>query len=333
MDESQANGYGPPFPWSVEKTRAYTRAFNRRIEVKGHYAQRALIRVLLWFFQALSAKGAYRAGAWLGKLLYLLRVRSRVALTNLDIVFGDKKTKVEKERIYRDALINFGRLIITYARLPFMEDKKLIENFPIRNEHIARECYNEGKGAVIIGGHIGIWDLAAARIGMAGYPISIVAKRQPNEVADQLIVDLRERVNLGSIMHKESMARIREGMRHGEGIIMALDQNMKLNQGVFVSFLGRVASTVRSNAWVQRETGAPCFCGYAYQTGPDQYELVFTERVPWEPHPEDPEKELLVNTRRQAEAVEKVIYEHPELWFWLHRRWKVQPDGVPNPYK
>ncbi len=327
------NKYGPPFPWSLEKTQEYTRTFNRRVEVKGHYLQRAFWASLIWLFRIMSPGLAYRVGSGLGRLLAALRIRRRVAMTNLDIVFGDKKTAAEKRRIYRDSMITFARLILSYARLPHMDKQKLLANFPIRNEHIIRECYNEGKGIVIVGGHIGIWDLAAGRVGLAGYPISIVSKRQPNEVVDRIIVDSRERMVLGSIMHKDSMPRIREGFRNGEGIIMAVDQNMKLNQGVFVNFLGRIASTVRSNAWVQRETGAPCFCGYAYQTGPDQYELVISERVEWEPHPEDPEQELLINTRRQVAAVERVIYKHPELWFWLHRRWKVQPDGVPNPYK
>jgi KDO2-lipid IV(A) lauroyltransferase len=54
--------------------------------------------------------------------------------------------------------------------------------------------------------------------------------------------------------------------------------------------------------------------------------------VKWESHP-DSEEELLINTRHHVNAVQKHIYEMPEEWFWLHRRWKIQPEGVANPYK
>ena len=85
--------------------------------------------------------------------------------------------------------------------------------------------------------------------------------------------------------------------------------------------------------------GRPCFfCppdvleGFGRRVAPGRFNLTVTEEIAWEPHPEDPEKELVINTRNQARAVEKVLYEHPELWLWIHRRWKVQPEGVPNPY-
>jgi KDO2-lipid IV(A) lauroyltransferase len=333
-DQSQARpeDYGPPFPWTVEKTHAYTHAFNRHEEVKGHYFQRAIYASLLWLVQRLSWSCAFHLANGIGRLLYLLRVRYQVAKVNLDIVYGDKKTEAEKLRIYHDSMITFGRTIVSYLRIPVMDRKMWTENFPIRNEQILREDYNQGKGIVITAGHLGVWEVAAGRVGMGGYPISNVAKRQPNIVADQLIVDLREAMNMGSIMHKDSMDRIRQGLRCGEGVILAVDQNMKRDQGVFVSFLGRVASSPRANAWIWREAGCPAFCGYAAWREPKKFELVITERVPWEPHPDDPEKELLINTTHLIEAVERVILGEPSLWFWLHRRWKVQPDGVPNPY-
>jgi lauroyl/myristoyl acyltransferase len=74
-------------------------------------------------------------------------------------------------------------------------------------------------------------------------------------------------------------------------------------------------------------------CGYMCQKSEDQFEFVVAKEVLWEPHPEDPDAELLINTQRQSDAIQAFILEKPELWFWIHQRWRLQPEGVANPYK
>jgi len=323
---------GGPFPWTRERTRQYVEEMTRHRELKGHWITRMLIGMLGGFVRLLSWKGTDRLGTGIGYLLYWLRVRRDVAMINLDIAFGDRKTKAEKNEIYKQSLLNLGRHVLNYLRVPLMDDQ-FWQDFEFANENLLREIYNRGKGIIFIGGHIGEWEIAAGRVGMAGYPIAIVAKKLSNPIVDKLILDARVGMNLGTVAHRDSMDRVREGLQRGEGIIMAIDQNMKRSQGVFVEWLGRTASTVRSNAWLARETGTPVVAGFAYRCAPGRYRLEITEEVPWEPHPEDPDEELVINTRNQAKAVEKIIYDHPELWHWIHRRWKVQPKGEPNPYE
>ncbi|ODS37829.1 MAG: hypothetical protein A7316_08945 [Candidatus Altiarchaeales archaeon WOR_SM1_86-2] len=321
------------YPSPVEKVREYTLRHSRNTKVRGHYYSRIIITTLIFFARRLSWGSAYRIGTWIGKLFYYFRVRRNVAMTNLDIVYGDKKSTEEKDHIYRESMINCGRLIINYMRLPYMDESFWRDKCEWKNEYVLQEALNRKKGALLISGHIGMMDLAGGKLGMSGYPVAVVGKRIRNPVLDKLFVDIRNSMNLGTIKHRDSMKRILEGIRRGEAIAMALDQNMKPSQGVFINWMGRIASSVRSAAYVAKKTGAPVIAGYLFQKGPDRFELVATEEVHWEPYPDDPEKEILMNTQKQSDAIQKIIYEHPELWFWIHRRWKVQPEGVPSPYK
>jgi KDO2-lipid IV(A) lauroyltransferase len=330
--ESKSTPRPKPFPWTRQEAHDYVVAHTEPELEKGSWAFQLLLRLLLPPLRAMSWKTADWFGGVVGRLLARLRIRRSVALTNLDIAFGDSKTAAEKQAIYRACMINLGRHALDYVRTPQM-DEEYWANFPIENEHLLTETYNRGKGVILIGGHIGVWDFAGCRASIGGYPISIVSKRQSNADIERLVRNARLDANLGTILHKNSMKRILDGFKRGEGIIMAVDQNMKLDQGIFVDWLGRQASTVKSNAWVARETGAAVLVGYAFRTGPGRCKLVMTEEVPWEPHPEDPEEELRINTQNQANAVAKVIRENPELWLWVHRRYKVQPAGVPSPYK
>lgn len=321
------------FPAPLDQVTTYTREHSQTATLSGHKPEQFLLRLVVGAACALSWSGAYRIGRWIGLLMYRLKIRRDVAMVNLDIVYGEKKSQAEKERIYRESLINCGLVLINYLRLPYQGEAFWREKCKFTNEYILKNAYRRNKGVLIIGGHIGLMDLSGGKLGMSGYPIAAVGKRMRNKVVDKFVLDTRLAMNMGTIAHRNSMRRILKGLRRGEAVGMALDQNMKTSIGIFINWMGRPASSVRSSAHVAKMSGAPVVAGFCYQKGPDQFEVVATEEVTWEDYPEDPEKEMLVNTQKQSDAVQRIIYAHPELWFWIHRRWKKQPDGMASPYK
>jgi len=318
-------------PWSAEQTRAYLRGKAVPIDTRGRWISKLLLVVLVTFVRKLSWQGTDRLGTWIGRLLHVFKLRRRIAMVNLDIVFGDSKTRPEKEAIYRASLLNFARHMLVYLRTPLM-DKEFWDAYEVENEPVIHEVFQRKKGAILIGSHTGEWEIGVARVGMMGYPGSMIAKRIGHPVFEKFIIDARLDMNLGTLFSKGSMDEVLAAVRRGEVVTMAIDQSIRPGRGVFVDFLGRPAATIRSSAWVVRETGAPVFAGYAARVAPGKYKAVVTEEIPWEHHP-DPEEELRINTRHHARAIEKVILAHPELWLWIHRRWKYQPDGVPDPYE
>jgi KDO2-lipid IV(A) lauroyltransferase len=320
------------YPAPVEMVSAYTRKYSKTPAVQGNGLTQNILKLLVAGAKSLSWKTAYRFGTFIGLLLYHFKLRRQVAMINLDIVYGDQKTKEEKEEIYKASLINFGRVIINYLRLPFMGESFWRNNCDWKTEGMFREVMNRKKGALLISGHIGMMDLAGGKIGLSGYPVAVVGKNIKNPAIDQFTIETRHNLNLGTIAHRDSMARILKGIRRGEAVAMALDQNMKTEQGIFIDWMGHTASSVRSPAYVVKQTGAPVLAGYMFQKGVDRFEVVVTEEVLWEPFPDDSEKELRVNTQRQSDALQKIIYERPELWFWIHQRYRRQPEGIPNPY-
>ena len=52
----------------------------------------------------------------------------------------------------------------------------------------------------------------------------------------------------------------------------------------------------------------------------------FEPELPWITA-DDPDEELRLNTTEYNRVLERFVLEHPEQWFWMHRRWK--PDFTP----
>ncbi|NLH50584.1 MAG: hypothetical protein GX444_18570 [Myxococcales bacterium] len=320
------------FPWSAEKMREYMAPYRETTAVKGNYLSRFFVWLITAIVLRLSWEGSYAFGRRVGLLLYWLKIRRPVARVNLDIAFGDTKTAAEKDEIYKQSLINLCRQVLNYLRVPLMDEAFWRDNFELVDEERIHEAYSRGKGVIFLGAHIGAWDFSAGRLGTSGYPISIIAKRISNPVMDRLIVDARSGMNFGTIAHKESMQAVLDTLASGAAVGMTVDQNMKKKQGVFVEWLGKQASTVRSVAWVAKTTGAPVFASWSYPTGPGKFKTEVLEEIVWKSLPDDPEEELRVNTRNLLVQYEKIIRDQPHFYHWIHRRYKRQPEGSPNPY-
>jgi Kdo2-lipid IVA lauroyltransferase/acyltransferase len=267
------------FPAPLEKVSEYTRTYSRTVKVKGYHATKAFLKTMVFLARRLSWNGAYRLGTWIGMLLYRLGIRKKVAMINLDIVYGRRKSPQEKDRIYRECLINFGRFIINYLRLPYMDEAFWKHQCEWENEALFKNAINRKKGVVLISGHIGMIDLAGGKLGMCGYPVSAIARRIKNPAADEFVIHARNSMNFGSIRHRNSMKRILKGIRQGEAIVIVLDQDVKSYVGIFIEWLGRTASTVHAGAYIAQKTEAPVIAGYFYQEGPKKFKLVFTEEV------------------------------------------------------
>ena len=312
---------------------AYARKYPQSPEIKGYRLTQWLVSLLLKWAQSLSWKTAYRVVTGVGNLLYRLWLRRDVAMINLGIVYGETKSLSEKDFIYRESLINLGRLIVNYLRLSYQAPEFWQNNWDWKNEDILKDAFNRKKGVILVSGHIGMMELVGGKLGMCGYPIGFVGKEIRNPAINKFVLDSRRAMNVSPINYKNSAIRILRGIKSGEAIGMAIDQNMKSKYGMFIDWMGRPAMSVKAPAMIARRTGATVIAGYSYQKSIDRFEVVVTEEVPWVPCLEDPEKEILINNQNQAKAIQRIIYEKPELWFWIHRRWKNRPVGISNPYK
>ena len=134
------------YPASQEHVTAYARKYPQSPEIKGYRLTQWLVSLLLKWAQSLSWKTAYRVGTGVGNLLYRLRLRRDVAMINLGIVYGETKSLSEKDLIYRESLINLGRFIVNYLRLPYQGPEFWQNNWTGKMKKYYKMLLTAGKG-------------------------------------------------------------------------------------------------------------------------------------------------------------------------------------------
>ncbi len=184
-----------------------------------------------------------------------------------------------------------------------------------------RSMTASGRGALIVTGHLGNWEVAGAFLAAAGLDMAAVVKRQRNPAFDRWLLLTRRRMGIEPVYMEEASARIPELLREGTAVALVADQDAG-RRGVLVPFLGRSASTFRGPARLALAHDAPLFFGAAVREG-DRYRAIL-EHVPPPGSPERAEEEM---TRRWVARLEDRVRRSPGQYFWFHRRWKSSPVG------
>jgi KDO2-lipid IV(A) lauroyltransferase len=222
-------------------------------------------------------------------------------------------------------------MLADYSHFPRW-NRENIENLIIYDgfENYAR-AQSQGRGVLFLTAHFGNWELGSFAHGLYGYPCHFVVRGMDNPLIDQLVNRYRCQSG-GKSIDKSDFARgVLRAFAQGHAVGVLTDQNMLLNEGVFVDFFGVPACTTSGPARVARKTGVPIVLGLViWDAKLNKYRLRF-DAVEWIKR-EDPEEEILANTANFTRLIEEYARRYPDQWLWVHRRWKTRPPGEPPLY-
>jgi Kdo2-lipid IVA lauroyltransferase/acyltransferase len=298
-----------------------------------HGIEYGLIRLVLALDRVLGAKRTDRLAAGLGRLAYRrFRIRADVVEAHLRQAFPDRGEDWVRATA-AESYAHLGREGMAMLRLGRLGREYILAGVdapPMIDEIVAASA--AGKGAILVTGHVGNWEMAAAYLAARGVPIDAVVRRQKNPYFHRLITRTRERLGLRLVTRGGATQVALDGLVKGRSIGLAADQDARTG-GVFVPFLGRPASTHRGPAVLALRTGAPLYTGVAARQPDGRYKIMI-ERIAI---PQDGEFEDRVRqiTEAWTRVLEAAVRKHPGQYFWHHRRWKTEPteywNGTPRP--
>ena len=277
-------------------------------------AMRGLVRILPRGFTT-------ALGAGLGRLFYWLDHRRRGTAERNVRASLPQLSDVECRAIVAGAFANVGRHVLDLLRFDTMPTERILGVVEFEGEEHVVRALSAGRGAMFFTGHFGFWELQimthAARFG----PILMVARKLDNPLLETMIERVRTRVGTRVIPRRGAVRGLLRGLLEHQSVGMMVDQHISDRSAVTVEFFGRPAATTSAIAMLALRTGVPVIPVFALPLPGNRYRMIYETPIEM-PDPASPDA-VRVLTQRCTDVLEGYVRQHPELWLWMHRRWRA----------
>lgn len=263
-------------------------------------------------------------GRSMGSLAYRLdRKHTRVALDNLRRAFGDALDAAARRRIAHACWRHYGLIAADASTFDRLSAADIGAHIRYEGLDALKAAYAEGKGVLVLSGHFGHWELIAYMQGLVGCPMLMITRTMENPGLERALARLRSGSG-NRICAKERASReALKAIGGGLGVAVMIDQDARA-AGIFVPFFGHPASTIPTVGVLHLRTGAAVLAAFAYPEDGGRWRIAY-ERLRFPGLTGDRDADVRRITEETTALLERRIRERPELWMWMHRRWKTQP--------
>lgn len=283
---------------------------------------------LLWLLHFLPLSVLSGLGRGLGQLLFLFgRTRRKIVQINLALCFPELDEIARKKL----ALAHFqalGRSLLERCLLWWSRPERLNRLIRVEGAEIITGLLQEKTPVILLAPHFVGLDAGGVAITMRFDIVSLYAE-QSDAVFDRLLLRGRSRFGKQMLLSRQEGIRASvKAMKSGRPFYYLPDVSGRRRDSIFVPFFGIPTATVTAIPRLARATGAvlvPCITrmlpgeqGYRVEIG-----------APWTDYPT---ADLDADVARINACIEAAVRTMPEQYFWVHRRFKKQPDGARSPY-
>lgn len=197
---------------------------------------------------------------------------------------------------------------------------ELDKHISCKNKEALEELKNHTGPSIALSAHTGNWDLLAAYMIDAGFPVSVLGKKAEITFLQELLLQIRTAYGASTLW------KTREGtpkqlismFRKNRMVSVLIDQDTKVGS-VPVPFFGENAKSPSSLVQIAKRFDAKVFTIFNVRTAPLKYE-VFVEMI---------DNTLSTNEilLEYSLRLEKIVRAYPEQWVWFHKRWRTPEEG------
>ena len=285
-----------------------------------------LVVVLFWLLRTLPRTLGYALARALVGVMRMAAPRfTQVARRNLDLA-APEFDATRRQRCIDGCFENMARVLVGIANFPVITKDNLHRWIRVEGLDNLEAALRRGKGALIIAGHLGNWELGGISHAWFSAPLSVVVRPLDNPLLERIAVRYRSVSGNKPVSRRDSPRQLIHTLRNNGVVGIFIDQNTTPDRGLFVDFFGVPACVDGGLAKLAGHTGAAMIPVFAvWSEAERRYVLRYYPPI-------EPTGDQVRDTQAAQSALEAAVREYPEQWLWIHRRWKTRPEGAPPVY-
>ena len=286
-----------------------------RLYLAGFYTLKFLIFILPSSLRNLLAK--FLAFAF----MKLKKKRFHVVMTNLNLAFGETKTKEEKLEIAKKCYYNFAKYLgINFILNQNTTKQKILKQVVFKNEHFLLDAIRSGRPIIVTTAHFGQWEIFGLAVAAHFGPSSVLGRKLDSSVMDKILRANRAQFDVELIDKNGGAKDILKALKARRIVGILVDQNTAPKDGIKVQFFGKDVLHTPAASVLAQKTNALIINAFIYQKGENLNEICFEEPIDISTF--DKEDAVQKATQMQCSACEEMVRARPEEYFWFHQRFK-----------
>ncbi|MHB8645709.1 MAG: lysophospholipid acyltransferase family protein [Thermomicrobiales bacterium] len=280
------------------------------------------VRFASTLLSVIPVRLSYALAGAMGEAYCIVRPsHSRWAAYNLARVLNEPETSRYVRKVARQSFGNYARVLVDFLRLPAAAHAEISASASVTGvEQLARAAA-QGKGFILVTGHMGSWDRAGAVFTGYGYKVTVLVDTFSPPQLDAWVTRMRRKFKMSAVAVERPSA-LREMYRvlqRGEALVALIDTPDP--DGVPVAFFGERAMFPAGIARLALRTGCPVIVAGLFRR-PDMLTYDgFCELATLGTADPEPPRDAEALTQRIATALERAIVAHPAQWYMFRPMW------------
>lgn len=283
---------------------------------------------LLWVLHWLPLPVLARLGTGFGGLLYRFgRARRHVVKVNLSLCFPELDD-AQRDNLARRHYAVLGRSALERGVAWWASEARLRRLVKVEHLERLRAIEAQGRPLVLLVPHFVGLDMCGTRMAMEFDGMSVYSN-QKDPVFDRWLLHGRTRFGDQVMLSRSDGVRTTvRAMRTGRPLYYLPDMDFGRKDSIFVPFFGVPAATITGLSRLARLADAAVVPSMSRMLA-DGSGYVMEIGEEWVGFPTD---DVEADTARMNAWIESAVRTMPEQYYWVHRRFKTRPEGIPSPY-
>ena len=288
------------------------RYFNEAVGVYG----------VFYLLASLPLNAASNIGGFLGRSVGPRLKVHKTALRNLMRVMPELSLQ-QRDIILQNMWDNLGRTAAEFPHIGKLKGDTYRNLVEIEGEEYfyqALERVQSGQATIFFSGHFANWEICPKTSYEWGCPLSLMYRRANNPWVEKLIQRIRSQYQRTAIPKSgKGLRQLVEIVKQKEAVGILIDQ--KANEGIAIPLLGCPAKTAPAIATLALKYGCVLQPIQIIRLG-NAPRFKIRIKPPLQIHKTaNIESDTITILTHINDHIGQWIIEHPEQWFWVHKRW------------